>query len=78
VELVDSAEETALMVAGPLRERDLFRRSQPAWPRFFVTDVPARFERVGGSVLGTPLHGVESVDLDGVVVPATRAGFSLR
>jgi glutamate racemase len=78
VELVDSAEETALMVAGPLRERDLFRRSQPAWPRFFVTDVPTRFERVGGSFLGTPLHGVESVDLDGAVVPATRAEFSLR
>lgn len=68
VELVDSAEETALLVAGPLREQTLFRHSRPGRPRFFVTDVPTRFERVGGAFLGAPLLGVESVDLDGFSV----------
>jgi glutamate racemase len=76
VELVDSAEETALMVAGPLGARDLFRRSRPARPSFFVTDVPTRFERVGGSFLGSALHGVESVELDGVAVPVVAEAFS--
>jgi glutamate racemase len=64
VELVDSAQETARMVAAILNERDLTRRSAPGEPRFFVTDVPARFERVGGAFLGAPLHGVEQVELD--------------
>lgn len=64
VVLVDSAEETALLVAGPLRERTLLRRTPHGRNRFFVTDVPTRFERVGGAFLGSPLPGVETVILD--------------
>lgn len=64
VELVDSAEETARTVAALLRERDLTRRGRPAAPRFFVTDVPTRFERVGGAFLGATLAGVAQVELD--------------
>jgi glutamate racemase len=64
VELVDSAEETARMVAAQLAARQLCRSGPPGAPRFFVTDVPTRFERVGGAFLGAALHGVEQVELD--------------
>ncbi len=64
VQLVDSAEETAHLVAGQLAGRDIFRRSVPAATRFFVTDIPARFEKVGGAFLGAPLCGVQQVELD--------------
>jgi glutamate racemase len=64
VELVDSAEETARVVAALLAARQLSRCSPPGAPRFFVTDVPTRFERVGGAFLGAALQGVEQVELD--------------
>lgn len=65
VELIDSAEETAKAVAAVL-DRNLVRRSPgTAVPtRYFVTDIPDRFERVGGAFLGAPLGGVVSVSLD--------------
>ena len=62
VVLVDSAEETAKIVANgsapPLQDD---RRSGTI--RFFVTDVPTRFERVGGRFLGRPLGDVHQVSL---------------
>lgn len=64
VVLVDSAEETAHSLAFLLDQRSLWRTSPPRAPRFFVTDVPTRFERVGGAFLGADLCGVEQVDLD--------------
>ena len=65
VVLVDSAEETARMVAGLLWERQLARTGcAPRSPRFFVTDVPARFERVGGAFLGAALEAVTQIELD--------------
>ncbi len=64
VELVDSAEQTALLVSELLQTRAHLRRGQPGEPRFFVTDVPTRFEKVGGGFLGAPLQGVEQIELD--------------
>lgn len=64
VQLVDSAEETARTVAVRLGAGESFRKEVPRPHRFFVTDVPTRFERVGGAFLGTTLHGVEQVELD--------------
>ena len=64
VHLVDSAEETARLVATLLDERRLRRQGLPAGPHYFVTDVPTRFERVGGEFLGAPLVGVEQVAID--------------
>jgi len=63
VALVDSAEETAAAVARVLAEGDLLRRSPPGPHRFFVTDVPERFERVGGAFWGEPLVGVKQVEI---------------
>lgn len=64
VELVDSAEETARLVAARLAGDRRFRQQLPQQARFFVTDASARFEKVGGAFLGAPLLGVEQVELD--------------
>lgn len=60
--LVDSAEETARAVSGLLGDA---RNSQSGKReiRFFVTDVPTRFERVGNAFFGHPLGEVTQVSL---------------
>lgn len=63
VTLVDSAAETANSVKALLQRDGLFRRTPPRPPRFYVTDVPFRFERVGGEFLGAPLTNVEQVEI---------------
>jgi len=62
IHLVDSAEETAKTVVARLPEvgANLSGRGSV---RFFVTDVPDRFIRVGSAFLGTPLEGVEQIEL---------------
>lgn len=63
--LVDSARETAKAVACRLQEQHMLLQTTSAAPaRYFVTDIPDRFERVGGSFLGEQLHGVTTVSLD--------------
>jgi glutamate racemase len=65
VRLIDSAEETAKEVAGQLRTLGLqYAETQVAPPRYYVTDIPDRFERVGGTFLGAPLQGISTVTLD--------------
>jgi glutamate racemase len=64
VALVDSAEETAFSVAKRLREGELLGTASPGEPRFFVTDVPTRFEKVGGAFWGRTLQRIEQVGLD--------------
>jgi glutamate racemase len=64
VALVDSAEETSRTVEAMLNGHRLPRQSDPAGPRFFVTDIPTRFVRVGGAFLGRDLNGVTQVSLD--------------
>jgi glutamate racemase len=65
VQLVDSAQETAKAVACRLDEYQLLHRRTPAQPpRYFVTDIPDRFKRVGGAFLGEELQGVATVSLD--------------
>ncbi len=65
VTLVDSAQETAKVVAAQLKAHQLHDPSRVALaPRYFVTDIPDRFERVGGAFLGEELQGVTTVSLD--------------
>jgi glutamate racemase len=63
--LIDSAEETAKTVAALLGQEDL-RRRRPSHtpPRYFVTDIPDRFKRVGGAFLGAALDDVATISLD--------------
>lgn len=64
VTLVDSAEETALMVRSLLEKNTLLTKKIPVKPRFYVTDVSDRFRYVGGNFLGLPLHDVLQIDLE--------------
>lgn len=65
ITLIDSAEETAKAVARLIQEQDLTSREMDSsTPRFFVTDVPTRFERVGGAFWGTTLENVTMISLD--------------
>jgi glutamate racemase len=67
VQLVDSAQETAKAVAAQLKGDQLLQQTTPAQPpRYFVTDIPDRFERVGGAFLGEKLQGVTTVSLEGI------------
>lgn len=62
VRLVDSAEETARVVVDTLSVVGE-NRSGAGGVRFFVTDVPDRFRRVGSAFLGRNLDHVEQVSL---------------
>lgn len=65
VTLVDSAQETAKAVISQLEEHQLLHQSTSTPPpRYFVTDIPDRFERVGGTFLGEKLQGVTTVYLE--------------
>ena len=64
VQLIDSAEETARLVARMLGDRDVLRSSGGFRPRYFVTDASSRFKRVGGAFVGAELHDVTQVDLE--------------
>lgn len=65
VVLVDSAQELAKTVSLLLKNHQLLRQETPVEsPRFFVTDIPDRFERVGGAFLGETLRNVTTVCLD--------------
>jgi glutamate racemase len=65
VMLVDSAATTAEQVAQLLDERHLESAAKRGEDRFFVTDAPDRFSRVGEIFLGTPIDPglVEQIDL---------------
>jgi glutamate racemase len=67
VALVDSAETTAQAVADALGERGLGSEAAggSSAARFFATDSPERFARVGAIFLGRPIDpaDVELVDL---------------
>lgn len=65
VQLIDSAQETAKAVAEQLENDQLLHLATSARaPRYYVTDIPDRFERVGGAFLGEKLQGVTTVSLD--------------
>ncbi len=64
VRLVDSAEAIASQAAALLRAEDL-ANTQTGTPdyRFFVTDVPQRFQEVGGRFLGRALENVHIIQM---------------
>jgi glutamate racemase len=65
VQLVDSAKELAKTVSSLLESKQLLRQREPvAATSFYVTDIPTRFERVGGAFLGETLDNVTTVSLD--------------
>ena len=65
VSIIDSAEETALLVKRRLDAVEM--RCQPGsrpGHQFYVSDIPSQFQKVGERFLGTELNPVTRVDLD--------------
>ncbi len=64
ITLIDSAVETARVVRGVLEREGLLRRENASpQERFFVTDSPERFRRVGERFLGRAMDSVEKVEI---------------
>jgi glutamate racemase len=64
VRLIDSAEETARMVGRQLKDLRLEAPAgTPVLRRFFVSDAPEKFEKVGQRFLGQQIPGVKRVDI---------------
>jgi glutamate racemase len=64
IQLIDSAEETAVETAALLRQNHLTTGSTaPAKIRFVASDVPDQFMRIGQRFLGSAIDRVETVTL---------------
>jgi len=64
IRLIDSAEETARIVGRQLKELHLEAPPDaPVLRRFFVSDAPEKFEKIGQRFLGQPIPGVKRVDI---------------
>jgi glutamate racemase len=65
VGLIDSAQETARKVAQKLKEMGLEAASGKGGVvhRFYVSDAPEKFEKIGERFLGEPIPGVKRVDI---------------
>lgn len=76
IALVDSAEATAGAIEAALQAGSLLASgAMGGAARFFVTDVPERFCRVGQAFLGAPIGPVEQVDF-GMCADGSRASLS--
>ena len=65
VTLIDSAEETAKLVASRLKAIEKENRSgHPPKHHFYVSDIPHQFQEVGQRFLGERLESVTRVDLE--------------
>jgi len=64
VRLIDSAEETARTVGRQLKDLKLEAPAgSPVMRRFFVSDAPDKFEKVGQRFLGEAIPGVKKIDI---------------
>lgn len=63
VTLIDSAQETAAEVEKILSEKGLLKKnSEEGRHRYFVTDAPGRFIKLGKKFLGFRIEGVEKIN----------------
>ena len=64
VQLIDSAQETARAVALTLKEKHLETSAAlPVLRRFYVSDAPEKFTKIGQRFLGHDIPGVKRVDI---------------
>ena len=65
VKLIDSGKETAKAVKKVLIETGLLNDSgKDAQDKFFVSDIPMKFEEIGSRFLGKKLENVERIDFE--------------
>lgn len=63
IDIVDSAESTAIHVKETLLQKNMLNQSNnTAIIQYFVTDNPSRFARIGSLFLGTDLSNVLTID----------------
>jgi len=66
ITLIDSAVETARVVGETLKREGLLRKNNASPQRkFFVTDTPERFRKVGERFLGCRIEYIEKVEIPG-------------
>lgn len=69
VKLIDSGRETAKVVKQVLIATNLLNRSEKfGSDKFFVSDIPMKFEEIGSRFLGKTLDNVERVDFERFLV----------
>ena len=62
IKLIDSAQETARMVKEILRDNRLLSdRKKASFHRYFVTDEPAAFKKIGEKFLRRPIKSIKKV-----------------
>jgi glutamate racemase len=65
VTLVNPAFETAKAVKNLLRDKDLLKEgSEKAKYKFYVSDGPEKFRRIGGNILRREIQHIEKVDIE--------------
>lgn len=67
IHVIDSAEVTAAQVAAAVHLPAA--ASPPPPPRFFATDSPEKFRRLGSRFLGQPIQHVELIELESSTQP---------
>jgi glutamate racemase len=77
VQLIDSGKETAKEVKSLLIKNGILNNSGRVQEnKFFVSDIPAKFEEIGSRFLGQELNNVERVDFDKFLIDQGSKTFS--
>jgi glutamate racemase len=77
VQLIDSGKETAKEVKSLLIKNGILNNScRVQENKFFVSDIPAKFEEIGSRFLGQELNNVERVDFDKFLIDQGSKTFS--
>jgi glutamate racemase len=65
VTLINPAYETAKSLKEMLIEKKMLRKSSKSPMRkFFVSDAPEKFRRIGGNILNMEIEDVEEVEIE--------------
>jgi len=65
IKLIDSAEATARTVAQMLEQRDLLSDGSDCRNRFYVSDIPLKFQEMAQRFLGSSVPLVTQVEVGG-------------
>lgn len=77
IRLIDSGKEAARAVKETLHTLNIENRQEKTEPnRFFVSDIPARFEEVGSRFLGQKLTHVQRVNFDQFLLTLGSESFA--
>jgi len=69
IKLIDSGEETALVVRERIKTLEIGRNSlERGEVQFYVSDIPKKFDEIGTRFLGHPLVNAKRVDFDNFLI----------